>query len=94
MEKVNKTKGKNNRSQKTGQQETCLQMWAVGRLAGLVNTVEEPQGGEEPLDEWQPLGGGEPLGEGQPQGEGAEPPGQLMDEPAARVVHLYIQLSS
>jgi hypothetical protein len=63
-------------------------MWAVGRLAGLVNTVEEPQGGG------QPQGGGEPLGEGQPQGEGAEPPGQLTDGPATRVVHLYIQMSS
>ena len=69
-------------------------MWAVGRLAGLVNTVEEPQGGEEPLGEVQPQDGGEPLGEGQPQGEGAEPPGQLKDGPATRVVHLYIQMSS
>jgi hypothetical protein len=75
-------------------------MWAVGRLAGLVNTVEEPQGveeplgGGEPLGEGQPQGGGEPLGEGLPLGEGAEPPGQLKDGPATRVVHLYIQMSS
>jgi hypothetical protein len=67
-------------------------MWAVGRLAVLVNTAEEPQGGEGPQGEGQPLGGGEPLGEGQPQGEGAEPPGQLTDGPATRVVHLYIQM--
>ncbi len=88
MEKAKKNKGKTIDLKKTRQKETCLQMWVVNRLAGLVNTVEEL------LGEGQPLGGGEPLGEGQPQGEGAEPLGQLMDGPAARVAHLYIQMSS